>query len=116
MDYQAHRLYVVDFNNHAVRIVHLSEITGIENKDTDKEFSIYPNPAGNEILIRGGIDQSNLTILIYRATGQLVKEEHRYKGTPMVVNISDLEGGIYCIGFLSHKDFLGYRKIIVINK
>jgi sugar lactone lactonase YvrE len=116
MDYEAHRLYVVDYNNHAVRIIHVSEITGLIDKNYETKFEIYPNPSGNEIQVRGEIDQSNLAIRIYNASGQMVKEEIGIRELPILLNISDLKVGIYNVGLINNQEFLGYKKIIVIRK
>jgi hypothetical protein len=46
----------------------------------------------------------------------MVQEENLIKGSPVRINISGLEAGIYCIGLFSNQEFLGYKKIIVLRK
>jgi hypothetical protein len=115
MDYDAHRLYVVDYNNHAIRIIHLSEITGLNIGKIEDGFSVFPNPAKTEIQITGMDQQSNPVIMIYNASGQLVKEELGPKELPVMLNISDLEVGIYYVGIFSNKLFLGVEKLVVMR-
>ncbi|MEZ5194966.1 MAG: hypothetical protein R2764_00785 [Bacteroidales bacterium] len=62
MDYTAHRLYVVDYNNHAIRIIHLSEITSRHEIELANEIIIYPNPATNFLTVTSENDQKSLLL------------------------------------------------------
>jgi hypothetical protein len=115
MDYEAHRLYVVDYNNHAVRIIHVSEITGYENYYPGTKFEIFPNPSGSEIQIIGLNDLSNLTIRIFNASGQVVKEESGFQELPILLNISDLKVGIYYVGIRYSERFLAVKKLVIVR-
>jgi sugar lactone lactonase YvrE len=116
MDYQAHRLYVVDYNNHAIRIIHLTDITGLFDNDFEDKFDIFPNPSGNKIQISGIIEQSDLTLRIFNACGQMVKELSGLKELPALLNISDLETGIYFVGLFNNKFTIGIEKLVVMHK
>jgi DNA-binding beta-propeller fold protein YncE len=115
MDYEEQRLYVVDYNNHAIRIIHLSEITGFKEIIPEMDFEIYPNPSGNIIQIRGLNDQFNLTIQIFNASGQVVKEESGFQELPIVLNISDLKVGIYYVSIRDNERFLTVQKLVIVR-
>ncbi len=115
MDYEAHRLYVVDYNNHAIRIIHLSEITGFKHNDHGINFEIYPNPSGNEVQINGHSILPNLSVRILNSSGQLIREEFGLNGLPIVLNIADLEAGIYYVELLSNKVSIGAEKLFVLR-
>jgi hypothetical protein len=115
MDYEAHRLYVVDYNNHAVRIIHVSEITGFKYKDHEINFEIYPNPSGNEVQINGHSNLPNLSVRILNSLGQLIREEFGLNCLPIVLDIADLEAGIYFVELLSNKVSIGAEKLFVLR-
>ena len=113
MDYEAHRLYVVDYNNHAIRIIHLSEITGLNIDEIDDGFSVFPNPAKDEIQIAIMFQQSNPVIRIYNTSGQLVHEQSSIKEPTINLDISELDKGVYSVTLFNGKVFLGLKKLIV---
>jgi hypothetical protein len=115
MDYQGHRLYVVDYNNHAVRIIHVSEITGMTIDEIEDGFSVFPNPAKDEIHIVGMFQQSNFVIRIYNASGQLVQAQSGINGTTTFHDISELENGVYSIILFNGNAFMGIKKLIVMR-
>jgi hypothetical protein len=115
MDYNAHRLYVVDYNNHAVRIIHLSEITGLNIGKIEDDFRVFPNPAKDEIHIAGMVQQSNPDIRIYNASGQLVYEQCGINKLTTVLDISQLDNGVYSVTLFNGKVFMGLKKLIVMH-
>lgn len=115
MDYQAHRLYVVDYNNHAVRIIHVSEISGMNKKDIKTVFSIYPNPASNLIQLKGLKDLPDFSVQIFDALGKIVKKEAEYLNPPYMLDISDMQQGIYFVRLFHKQTFLGMEKLVVIQ-
>ena len=77
--------------------------------ETDKatEFAIYPNPA-KDILQVKGLDVAS--VKIYSLTGQMLKEVQN----SAVVNVSDMETGIYLID-VKDQDDISYKELIVIE-
>jgi hypothetical protein len=115
MDYESHRLYVVDYNNHAVRIIHVSEITGLNDKNNETKVEIYPNPSSSDIQIRCEIYQSNLTIRIYNASGKLVYEQKGINERSTFFDVSELNNGVYSVALFNGRVFIGIKKLIVLH-
>jgi hypothetical protein len=87
----------------------LGVITG--NKDIDGPgFSTYPNPAGNELIIRSKQNEGNITaIKIFNSTGSLVMDQDGLQeGNEVRVNVSGLKPGLY---ILSVSDGLSSKKV-----
>jgi hypothetical protein len=75
----------------------LSEITGVNEINANKNVNIYPNPASN--LITLNFDRTNnqkITLNFYNVMGELVKTE-LLKQNQQQVNICDLNNGIYIV-------------------
>ncbi|MEI6595449.1 MAG: T9SS type A sorting domain-containing protein [Bacteroidota bacterium] len=86
--------------------------TGID--ETQNNFSsihIYPNPANDLINISFEQQSSAVTISIFDMTGRLSKSVNTNKNNTLM-NVSDLENGIYFIA-ISGKDFTASRKLII---
>ncbi len=66
-----------------------SLLTSVDNSKAS-EFAIYPNPV-KDMLQVSGVDVAS--VKIYSVTGQMVKEVQN----SAVVNVSDIETGIYVI-------------------
>lgn len=113
MDYDLHRLYVVDYNNHAVRIIHVSEITGIENKVTNQEFSIFPNPASKMVQLKVLSDQADLTVQFFDACGKKVTKDASLNQSPFLIDISDLKPGVYFIKLFINQEFVKINKLLI---
>lgn len=116
MDYSQHRLYVVDYNNHAIRIIHLSEITGSNETININRFEIYPNPARNEINIISEISQADIDLCVFNSKGQLVLEVLDIQKLPFKLNTSLLENGIYFLTFLDNNETFYWEKLIITGK
>jgi len=71
------------------------------------EFAIYPNPA-KDILQISGMDVAS--VKIYSLAGQMLKEVQN----SAVVNVSDMETGIYLID-VKDQDDISYKELIVIE-
>ncbi|RZJ34711.1 MAG: T9SS type A sorting domain-containing protein [Flavobacterium sp.] len=64
------------------------------NQFSEKRFSIYPNPAGNNVDVDLG--EASAKIAIYNMLGQLVKSHPETAGAA-TLDISDLESGTYLV-------------------
>ncbi len=80
--------------------------TPVENNKAS-EFAIYPNPA-KDILQVKGLDVAS--VKIYSLTGQMLKEVQNSD----VVNVSDIDTGIYVIDVTDRND-IRYKELIVIE-
>jgi len=70
------------------------------------EFSVYPNPAQNNLQIRSTQPYESLHIM--NISGQVI-EQHAYV---QELNLSHLEGGIYLLRFTSKEGVLFTKKIV----
>ena len=72
----------------------LSNALGIASFSTDNDFTVYPNPAGNQISVAfpSGFEYSYMTL--YNAMGQKVFEQN-ISQTQNTISLSNLISGVY---------------------
>lgn len=103
--------------------VHLTTVTWILNKATlgtaevkaeERRFSIYPNPAKNEIFINGKKDFSkNLQVRLYDASGKLINVKHDLENAQTLrLQIQHLASGMYSLQILENQNLIISQKII----
>lgn len=87
----------------------LAVISGIDDINGG-EFSIYPNPASDELIIRSKQNDRNITaIKIFNLTGRLITDQSGIPEGPEVrVNVSALKPGFY---ILSISDGVKSKKV-----
>ena len=91
---------------------------GIEEKNicsTDQTLTVYPNPAVNRVVVTIGYNTilPNGFIKIYDLQGRLVKNEILVnKQKYIVINISDLNTGIYLIEYVSKMGLLRNKLLV----
>jgi len=72
----------------------ISSVPEIELKETF--FSVYPNPATNNVTISlEGVKANKLSLIIYNMEGRVVKEVDFDNQSNMTINIENLSGGMY---------------------
>ena len=93
----------------------------LEGNTQIKDFSVFPNPAKNELNIRLGFGTQNgeaidINLNIYDLTGKIVKRSQWSKlSNPIFerqVDISSLESGIYLVGIESSNGIRAFRKLV----
>ncbi|MCK5765389.1 MAG: T9SS type A sorting domain-containing protein [Bacteroidales bacterium] len=99
-DYNLNRLYVVDYNNHAVRIIHIASGTGISDFPNTDQGNIYPNPFIQNTNIEYELkNPAQVHITIYTQHGKqidIIVDELQQQGKYEVQwKSEDLPGGIY---------------------
>ncbi len=72
---------------------------GIDNTEVDLSFSVYPNPAQNEITI---LAQQKATVQLFDAMGKLLIEKNIPAGKTLM-NIAAVSSGIYTMKITSGK-------------
>jgi len=83
--------------------------TGIDKKDNDLNFEIYPNPTSDRIMLKTTI-HSEMTIKIYDFSGHMVLVDKMIANTEL--DISELSSGIYFLQLTDSKKIIGLSKII----
>ncbi len=99
-DYNLNRLYIVDHNNHAVRIIHIESGVGIIDLQKSGQGNIYPNPFIQDTNIEYELAKPvQVSISIYDQLGkqvEMIVDEYQQEGKHVISWKSDnLPGGIY---------------------
>lgn len=86
---------------------------GIKKFSNELNFSIYPNPANNLLMVNleNVIIDKNMTLTIYNTLGAIVKTIH-IEQDKQQINISDLDNGFYSIEIRS-ANYNGQQKLII---
>jgi sugar lactone lactonase YvrE len=113
LDMAMNRLYVVDYNNHAVRIIHIEPTVGYEEQPGQDEVRIYPNPAKTSAIIQFEQPGDYTEIRIRNSMGQLVLLESLNGKVNHEVDLNRLANGIYYIEFYSADRRLAMKKLVV---
>lgn len=91
----------------------LDLFTGVDDLDNDLNFSIYPNPANNELIINNSLLQGNedFEIKIFDMMGREIYKTHS-QASKINIQTSDFSNGIYTLQIRTSKLF-GTQKVIV---
>ncbi|MCF8430159.1 MAG: T9SS type A sorting domain-containing protein [Bacteroidia bacterium] len=87
----------------------ISSGTFINNNFNNYSFSVFPQPANNQIEI-----QTNEIIQgykIFSINGQLLNEQNYLKNS--IIDVANLPKGIYLLQLLNNKNFISTKKIII---
>lgn len=69
----------------------------VNDTSSNKAVALYPNPAKNELFIKGDSVKGKTIIKIYDMSGKLVKEELTDISSGKSINVSNLSNGLYII-------------------
>ncbi|MGQ0828032.1 MAG: T9SS type A sorting domain-containing protein [Bacteroidota bacterium] len=83
--------------------------TGIKKLNTDNTFNLYPNPATNTITISYKSSSKNYSIKIYAVTGRMIKNRDQISSTTTILDIEDLNSGIYLLNVSDGLQSLTHR-------
>ncbi len=84
---------------------------GIDEQNFFENYSVYPNPANDEIIIISDFPATDVTVEIYNTLGEKVISDRMINGEK-IMNVSSLASGIYVIA-LSNDKVRGFKKIVV---
>lgn len=86
---------------------------GIDDNDLSSHFSVFPNPAKNEMFIKNGHHISIETVELFDMTGRLVKRAN-YKVPQALysLNVNNLSVGVYLIN-ISFEGKMITKKLII---
>ncbi|MCX6197976.1 MAG: T9SS type A sorting domain-containing protein [Bacteroidetes bacterium] len=72
--------------------------TGINNVTNNNEFSLFPNPANNELNISVAATQRPISnIRIFDVTGRMTKEITKVNSFTQKIDVSEMNSGIYLV-------------------
>lgn len=89
-----------------------------EEKVSDEDLQVYPNPAANDLYIITNINgKEKIIVNLFNSIGKLVKHQTIIpdKGKINTVLISDINDGIYLLQLQSGEKIIS-KKIIKINE
>lgn len=90
-----------------------SEPSNINNINASKGFSIYPNPASNEINLVYEGQNTVQSISLYDINGRLVAQDIWKQETVQKLDISTLQAGTYFVVFHGEHSSLGSQQIVI---
>ncbi len=99
-DYDSNRLYVVDFNNHAIRSIQLETISSNEHLNR-LAFNFYPNPVKEDLILSNSTAQQ-LEIKIIDLNGKVIIQKNTAEPT-IVLETMHLQSGFYFVNIKSEK-------------
>ncbi|MES2284220.1 MAG: T9SS type A sorting domain-containing protein [Bacteroidota bacterium] len=82
------------------------------DESNDIEFSIYPNPAQNDIKIETSIYLNNVELTIYNSFGQVVKKISKLNGNSFTIENKELSNGLYFIVLANENKHITSKLII----
>ena len=83
------------------QIIYNCNVTGIEVRDRNVNFTLFPNPAAESISIQFANPPQRETLQIYNSLGRLVKSINTSNSTTKI-NIANLPNGLYILRFKSN--------------
>ncbi len=91
--------------------IHSGNVTGLETVISKTPFSVFPNPASEEINVSNlGIDEGIISIV--NMNGQLVRQSE-ISNDEEVFNIRDLQKGLYVIMISDQSGILEQKKLMI---
>ena len=115
MDYVMNRLYVVDYYNHAVRIIHLVFPTDINEKVlTTEDISIYPNPSSERLTISWGAVTPRMKINVLNSAGEEILKQTALNRSAVQLDVSNWPEGLYFVKIRDKVDSTVCKKFVVL--
>ena len=88
--------------------------TGItENKKTNNEISIFPNPFSSQAVLQTANIFNDATLIVYNLYGQLVKQITNTSGQTITFSRDNLPIGLYFVHLIQDNQVIGTEKIII---
>ena len=112
-DYERNRIYVVDFNNHAIRYIQLETVSGTK-ESSGVHFQVFPNPFNDhislqlapEVVLRG------LNLVITNNSGQVIYTQNQITTTDFELKLNDFPAGLYYLSLRQGQNTLVSKKMI----
>ena len=114
MDYALNRLYIVDYNNHAVRILHMTSGVGLsETIIPDEGISVYPNPSDGLLHLEFTTPQTGVDIRLVDNNGRIISQGYYSSGSHFMLDSGQQNPGIYFLLITSEEGFIASKKLIL---
>lgn len=116
MDYNLNRIYIVDYNNHAVRILHLVPITNTpDGSFIEKKIEVFPNPTVGDFRIRFADSHENIEINLYNDLGNSILKRSYSNCSTIQFELADQESGLYFLSIYTDNELLAYKKVLFLK-
>ena len=87
-------------------------VSGVESVSSQNNITLYPNPAHNQLIIKGIDKEQTANITIYNAIGEKILTSSNQQLTPeTIINIDQLTKGIYLLKITYNSNILTGRFI-----
>ena len=97
--------------------IDVAQGTGVADKESDKQFRIFPIPAVSIINIDLEQEYSRVNISIYDLSGKQVQMyDMENAGKHVKINIDNISSGVYFCKVQTDNGLIGVKKIVVTNK
>jgi len=94
-----------------MKTIHVNKLTTLSEKSFNNTIYLYPNPVKDKIYIKKDKNDSNDSIIlieIYNSHGKLIQQIKHFSE---IINISDLQNGLYFIRIVTSKNSNLYKII-----
>jgi hypothetical protein len=88
--------------------------TGIDERNTDGDFTLYPNPASDVITIQNRSTEKMQRLVVYNVLGQMIISQQTDNTKTHQLKLSSLANGIYTLRLETDKGYL-IRKFEVLR-
>jgi len=116
IDYNLNRIYVVDHNNHAIRVLHLVPITTTPNGSYIQDrIELFPNPSIGDFNIQLVENHKNIEIKLRNGLGKNVLNQQYFNLNSIQLDLKDQESGLYYLGIYSDNKLLANKKLLLLK-
>lgn len=116
MDYNLNRIYIVDYNNHAIRILHLVPITDLpDGSFMEKKIELFPNPTMGDLHIRLAKNHETIEINLYNDLGNSILKRSYHNCSTIQFELEDQKPGLYFLSIYTDNELLAYKKVLYLK-
>lgn len=85
-----------------------------ENTNSISNFTLYPNPAKDELTIKLPINYNlnNLKVELYDIQGRVITQKDITNSSTKINNLSELNNGVYFVRFTNDSGVIGSKKLV----
>lgn len=112
-DINLNRLYVVDYNNHAVRIIHFVPTVDVGENQIRSSIDVFPNPTSGIITLNTTTGFAKTSVEVFTPSGDLVHSQGLSGKQQVQLNLTSLDPGVYFIRIKQNQKTLAVEKLII---
>ena len=93
----------------------LTCITGISEIEKETNFTVFPNPFTSETTLKINDNVKNLSLTIYNAFGQEVKQEKNISAPTLILKRENLPSGVYFLRLTQDNKVIATKQLVITN-